>query len=189
MTAGKPSQHGGERIGALLRRVGPSGCVAWPAGCRCVRLMLLALLLCLVSPVGAGDQLRAVREAEETWELQDAGRLPARNVKLPLAYHPDGSVRAMMRAGTMWAPPVGLARAEEVEVVLYDVDRSVAGVMLAERSVIDRRRERTVCLGEVRIDYRGLVLRGTNAVWTATDSQVCFPDGAEVRLGRSFRKE
>lgn len=151
---------------------------------RCGQRVAAAILLLLLAFTAKGAS-NAVQAAAEIWSKADADRLPARNVNLPVAHHPEGTVRAMLFAARLWMPLAGPVRGEDVEVVLFDPLRNVEGVLTLTQCLLDRERQQAVGLGPLRLQYQGVDLRGTNAVWSANDQTLTFPSRSTIRFQRA----
>lgn len=152
-----------------------------PRRCRRGRALGVLLVGLALSAQGAAS---AVDAALADWQGADPDAIPARNVRLPIAHHPDGSVRAVLHAVRLWAALQGPMRAEQIEVVLFDPERAIEGVMILERGVFDRERAQGVGLGPLRLQYQGVDLQGTNAVWSGQAQTVTFPERSTIRFRR-----
>jgi hypothetical protein len=167
--------------------------------CRSLGVALLALLLGAHAPwigaqgvvappatnnVAAIGREQALREA---WrQAADPNALPVENMTLPVAHHPDGRVRALLKAGKALIPAVdsGYVRAQDVVVEIFDNAGHLEGIFITDNCFFDRATSDGYCEGKVRIEQRGVRIFGVDMVWNLETRRAKILSQAEVRLNR-----
>jgi len=131
----------------------------------------------------AGREL-AIREA---WrQAADPSALPVENMTLPVAHHPDGRVRALLKAGKALIPAVdsGYVRAQDVVVEIFDDHGRLEGIFITDNCFFDRATSDGYCEGKVRIEQRGVQVFGVDMVWNLEARSAKILSQAEVRMNR-----
>lgn len=116
----------------------------------------------------------------------DPAAMPVENMSLPIAHHPGGQVRAMLKAVQALLPAndSGYVRAKDVVVELYDPAGQLEGIFITDSCIYDRKTESGYCEGKVRIERRGVHITGTNMVWNLSSRSAKILSQPEVRFNR-----
>ena len=123
----------------------------------------------------------------EAWHQEvDPKAMPVENMTVPIAHHPNGSVRALLKAGRALIPATdsGYVRAQDVVIELYDMARVLEGIFIADNCFYDRATAAGYCDGKVRIERKGVHVKGVNMVWNLNDHSAKILTQPEVRFDR-----
>ena len=127
------------------------------------------------------------RALVEAWrQAADPRAMPVENMTLPVAHHPNGRVRALLRAGRALIPAQdsGYVRAQDVVIELFSEAGLLEGVLVAENCFFDRATSAGYSEGKVRLEQRGVRIRGANMVWNLESNSAKILSEPEVRFDR-----
>ena len=139
----------------------------------------------------AAQSVQSARAAEQTliaaWtQTVDPEAMPVENMSLPIAHHPGGQVRALLKAvhALLPASDSDYVRARDVVIELYDPAGLLEGIFITDTCIYDRKTESGYCEGKVRIERRGVHITGTNMVWNLNNRSAKILSRPEVRFNR-----
>jgi len=135
----------------------------------------------------AAERERALVEA---WrQAADPQAMPVENMSLPIAHHANGRVRAQLRAGRALIPASdsGYVRAMDVVIELYSEAGLLEGIVVAENCFFDRATSAGYSEGKVRLEQRGVHIRGANMVWNLETNSAKILSDPEVRFDRFLK--
>ena len=139
----------------------------------------------------AKPPVQNARAAEQSliaaWtQAVDPAAMPVENMALPIAHHPGGQVRAMLKAVKALLPAndSGYVRGQDVVIELYDPTGLLEGIFITDTCIYDRKTESGYCEGKVRIERRGVHITGTNMVWNLNNRSAKILSRPEVRFNR-----
>ena len=121
-------------------------------------------------------------------ETAESGATPIENLSLPLESHPNGRIKALLRADQALVPVEGVVRGKGVVVELYDRDGVLECLIIADNCIFDRATQRGYCKGTVRIERRDARITGEGMVWMVREQGAKILSKAKVRLNR-FTKD
>ena len=142
------------------------------------------------APAGTNALLTAAereRALVEAWrQAADPQAMPVENMSLPIAHHANGRVRAQLRAGRALIPAQdsGYVRAQDVVIELFSEAGLLEGVLVAENCFFDRATSSGYSEGKVRLEQRGVRIRGANMVWNLESNSAKILSEPEVRFDR-----
>jgi hypothetical protein len=145
------------------------------------------------APAGTNALLTAAereRALVEAWsQAADPRAMPVENMTLPVAHHPNGRVRALLRAGRALIPAAdsGYVRAQDVVIELYSEAGLLEGILVAENCFFDRATSAGYSEGKVRLEQRGVRIRGVNMVWNLEANSAKILSQPEVRFDRFIK--
>jgi hypothetical protein len=135
----------------------------------------------------AAERERALVEA---WrQAADPQAMPVENMSLPIAHYPNGRVRAQLQAGRALIPAndSGYVRAKDVVIELYSEAGLLEGIVVAENCFFDRATSAGYSEGKVRLEQRGVHIRGANMVWNLETNSAKILSDPEVRFDRFLK--
>ena len=142
------------------------------------------------APAGTNAVVTAAareRALVEAWsQAADPKAMPVENMTLPVAHYPNGRVRALLRAGRALIPAAdsGYIRAQDVVIEIYSEAGLLEGILVAENAFFDRATSAGYSEGRVRLEQRGVRIRGVNMVWNLDQGSAKILSQPEVRFDR-----
>ena len=126
----------------------------------------------------------------EAWrQSADPKALPVENMTMPVAHHDNGRVRALLKAERALIPATdsGYIRAQNVVVEIFDTEGRVEGILITDNCFFDRATGAGYCEGKVRLEQRGVRIRGVDMVWNMNDHNAKILTQPEVRFDRFIK--
>lgn len=132
------------------------------------------------------------RHSDDLWrplaarwdEVRAAMTSPARNLSLPLEYHANGRVKALLRAGQAQLFADGMIFAEEVRVEMRTETGQPDGLLTAEGCLFDRTARHGYCRGRVRVEKGGDRLQGVGMYFSTERQCIKILGDCEIRTHR-----
>lgn len=156
-------------------------------------ILLAAAGMCAfgAQPTVATNEAAAVSAQEraliDAWHKGYAGAtLPVENMTMPIASHPNGRVRALLKAGRALLPATddNYVRGSNVVIESFAPDGRLDGIFITDNCFYDRATSSGYCDGKVRIEHRGVRIRGVNMVWNLQNRTAKIMSQPEVRFDR-----
>lgn len=152
------------------------------------------LSVCLVA-AGAEDQevdRWFNRHTDALWRplverfapVRSAMTSPVENLMLPLDHHPNGRIRAQLRAKKAQLFLDGLIFAEEVSVDLMTDEGAPDGRLTAEGCLFDRKERHGYCEGKVSMEKSGDRLKGRGMYFSFEGQFIKILNDCEIRTNR-----
>lgn len=155
-----------------------------------------AALLCLAGPAsGSGDpevDRWFARHSEEVWrplagrwsEVKASMTSPVENLQLPLEYHANGRIKAVLRAEKAQIFLDGLIFAEGVSVELLTETGLPDGRLTAAGCLFDRNAKHGYCEGAVSVEKSGDRLKGRGMYFSIEAQFIKILADCEIRTRR-----
>lgn len=156
----------------------------------------VAAALCLVSVVHAAGDAEVdqwfSRHSDDEWRplaarwdsVKAAMQAPTENLALPLDFHPNGRVRARLKAEKAQVFADGTIFAEGVEVEMLTDTGAADGQLTAEGCLFDRETKRGYCDGPVSVAKDGDMLKGRGMYFSIEDQFIKIMGECEIRTRR-----
>jgi len=153
-------------------------------------------LLCGCGPAfGSGDpevDRWFARHSDEVWrplagrwgEVKALMTSPVENLQLPLEYHANGRVKALLRAEKAQIFLDGLIFAEGVGVELLTETGQADGRLTAEGCLFDRNAKHGYCEGAVSVEKSGDRLKGRGMYFSIEAQFIKILSDCEIRTRR-----
>lgn len=110
---------------------------------------------------------------------------PAENLTIPIEYHPDGRVKARLKAERSQIFDEGnTIYAEGIRVELLDPDGKVDGELVAGGVLFDRRTKSGFCKGAVIVKKGGDQIKGVGLYFSSEDEYIKILSDCEIRTHR-----
>lgn len=120
------------------------------------------------------------------WDATKAAMTdPAENLTIPLEYHPDGRIKARLKARRAQIFDEGnTIYAEGIRVELLDLEGKVDGFLLADGILFDRKTKSGFCKGAVSVKKDADQLKGVGLYFSSTDEYIKILSNCEIRTRR-----
>jgi hypothetical protein len=152
---------------------------------------LAAALSCAASQDPEADRWFD-RHTEALWlplvgryvEAEAAMKSPIENLMLPLDYHPNGRLRAVLRAAKSQMFADGTIFAESVTVEMLTAEGQPDGRLTAEGCLFDRGKKHGYCRGLVSVDKGSDRLKGRDMYFSIAEQFIKILSECEIHTSR-----
>jgi hypothetical protein len=125
------------------------------------------------------------RPLAERWAaVKAAMTTPVENLAIPLDYHPNGRVKARLRAERAQVFLDGMIFAENVEVELLTEEGAPDGRLTSEGCLFDRKAKHGWCEGRVSVEKDGDRLKGRDMYFSIERQFIKIMAECEIRTRR-----
>ncbi|MDP6524717.1 MAG: hypothetical protein QGH15_10895 [Kiritimatiellia bacterium] len=137
----------------------------------------------LITSVAVLIAFAAVRVA--TGE-QEAPRIE--NLRLPLEFYDDGTVKRQLQAGVARVPAKGPIDARKVKVECFDRTGALELIMISDKCSYDREAGTAKSSEDVKVAARGLLISGKGFTWESNGQTVDIHENCRVVFNRRIKE-
>ncbi len=126
-----------------------------------------------------------LNELKAKWgPIKTAMTAPVENLMLPLEYHPNGRIKAILQAKKAQIFPDGLIFAEGVRIQMLTESGAPDGLLTAEGCLFDREKKLGYCEGLVSVVKDGDRLKGCGMYFSIERQFIKILSECEIRTSR-----
>lgn len=119
----------------------------------------------------------------------DDDAMPITDLRLPLEYYEDGTIKSQLRAASAKVSAKGYIEASNIIVEFYSEQGNIELLIKADDCRWSREDRIATSESNVRLEREGVVITGTGFEWNVEEQCVKILDNVKVILKRGIKRE
>lgn len=140
----------------------------------------LEILIAAVAVLMASTAVQVATGEQEAPKIE--------NLRLPLEFYDDGTVKRQLQAGIAKVPAKGPIDAKKVKVECFEPSGALQLIMIAEKCRYDREAGTATSSDNVKVTARGIMISGKGFTWESKGQTVELHENCRVVFNRKMKE-